>query len=343
MAIDYENDIAPLRQQYFPMLTGERAFDANMDFRQTVIAPLQDRVRNLQGHFLQMQRQELAFKSQKLAFRQQREKIRAKREWEESLPRLSDRLDEINNSGGTAAEQKEAFSRVALDNIALITKNPMAAGLFRYQEQNLTTKLLEQAKLDQKAQSYRNSVANTYLQSTFKTDAYDEGTYNAILAGEIPSDEVSTFLRDERRKEVIAVAEKEKALERAETGAKNQLNYIRKAEDHLDKVDLFDYGDGSGDGSGEYHADGSPVMGLESSDRRRILDNILKIKGDPLTDENRKALLGRYDTELELYHDAREIFSNAASAISTGTPLFAPSKATKIQSIADGFGQSTPQ
>ena len=69
MAIDYNQDIAPLRQEYFPMLAGERGFDQAMKYRQDVLMPMQMQTMKLEQHAMSMQRQDLAYEAQKFSRR----------------------------------------------------------------------------------------------------------------------------------------------------------------------------------------------------------------------------------------------------------------------------------
>jgi len=60
MAINYNQDIAPLRQQYFPMLMGERGFDQAMKYRQEVIMPMRKQTLDLQSQMIRIKNQELS-------------------------------------------------------------------------------------------------------------------------------------------------------------------------------------------------------------------------------------------------------------------------------------------
>ena len=64
--IDYNQDIAPLRQNYFPTLVGERGFDQSMDYHNKVLMPMRMQTMKLEQHAMSMKRQDLAFETQKL-------------------------------------------------------------------------------------------------------------------------------------------------------------------------------------------------------------------------------------------------------------------------------------
>ena len=86
MALDFNQDIAPLRQQYFPMLTGAREFDRNLAYDQEVLSPLRQRVVGLQESIIDLKRKDMLYQSQKLALERQREAMRMQREQNEAIP-----------------------------------------------------------------------------------------------------------------------------------------------------------------------------------------------------------------------------------------------------------------
>jgi hypothetical protein len=95
MAIDYNQDIAPLRRQYFPMLVGDKGFDQAMKYRQEVIAPMQAHTLKLQQHSMQMKRQDLAYESQKLELSQARQKNQSQIKFFEKKDEVMREIDSI--------------------------------------------------------------------------------------------------------------------------------------------------------------------------------------------------------------------------------------------------------
>jgi len=97
MAIDYNQDIAPLRQEYFPMLTGDTGFNQAMDYRQKVLTPMRQQTMKMEQHAMSMQRQDLAYETQKFTLAQSRQKAKSQLDFMEKLPDLMSQLDAITN------------------------------------------------------------------------------------------------------------------------------------------------------------------------------------------------------------------------------------------------------
>jgi len=95
--LDYNQDIAPLRQQYFPMLAGDRGFDQAMDYHQKVFMPMQQHTMKLEQHAMSMKRQDLAYETQKFSLAQSRQKAKSQLDFMEKLPDLMSQLDAITN------------------------------------------------------------------------------------------------------------------------------------------------------------------------------------------------------------------------------------------------------
>jgi len=267
MAIDFNQDIAPLRQQYFPMLMGERGFDQAMKYRQEVLMPMQQET-------LKMQRDELAYKHQKMAFRQQRDNLRREREASNVIPMIEDRLRDIRTSDEDPQKKREAFTDLAMGNIGLINSSPTIASLFDFQDKLLKNNMAVQAAEKQKEQAFRNSVANAYYQSTFNTEDYDEGTHRDILEGGVSPQEVSNSILDIKTKKVATEAAKkaEEDKRRAEFG-RSEFE-IKEAEAIQADIDAVVYTEGADE-------DGSPELTPE--DYRKAISNYIKLSGTEMS------------------------------------------------------------
>ena len=106
MDLNYNQDIAPLRQQFFPMQMGSRAFDRAMKHHQEVILPMQKQTMQMQSNILKMQNDELAFKRQNFELNQAR---KAARRENEAMERIPDVIDQINTI--TDDPTKDVFER----------------------------------------------------------------------------------------------------------------------------------------------------------------------------------------------------------------------------------------
>lgn len=93
--IDYDQDIAPLRQQYFPMLVGEQAFDQAMKYRQEVLMPMRMQTMKMAQQQQAMDMQDLAYRRQQFEFDQVRKKAVADNEALAMRPIINDKVNSI--------------------------------------------------------------------------------------------------------------------------------------------------------------------------------------------------------------------------------------------------------
>ena len=152
MAIDYNQDIAPLRQQYFPMLLGERGFDQAMKYRQEVIMPMQAHTMKMQSHAMSMQAQDLANEKLKFDIMQSRQKAKSQLDFMEKLPDLMGQIEGI-----TSDPEKDSYTATK-DLIGLQMKflpsaqhNPLISNLFNFAGNSINVDRIRQEKEDRKA------------------------------------------------------------------------------------------------------------------------------------------------------------------------------------------------
>jgi len=151
--IDYNQDIAPLRQNYFPTLVGERGFDQSMDFHNKVLMPMQMQTMKLEQHAMSMQRQDLAYETQKLSLAQSRQKAKSQLDFMEKLPDLMSQLDAITND-----PEKDSYTATK-DLIGLqmqyapsMQNNPLIGTLFTSANNALRVDSIRQEKEDREAE-----------------------------------------------------------------------------------------------------------------------------------------------------------------------------------------------
>ena len=128
MAIDYNQDIAPLRQQYFPMLAGERGFDQSMKYRQDVLMPMRMQTMKIEQHAMSMKRQEIAFESQKLGLQKARKDAQRQNEALEYAPKIDSLVNGIlDDDTLSPLEQQEELNRSLVDYSSVIAYSPVLA------------------------------------------------------------------------------------------------------------------------------------------------------------------------------------------------------------------------
>jgi hypothetical protein len=153
MAIDYNQDIAPLRQEYFPMLTGDTGFNQAMDYRQKVLMPMRQQTMKMEQHAMSMQRQDLAYEAQKFSLAQSRQKAKSQLDFMEKLPDLMSQLDAITND-----PEKDSYTATK-DLIGLqmqyapsMQHNPLIGTLFTSANNALNADRIRQEKEDREAE-----------------------------------------------------------------------------------------------------------------------------------------------------------------------------------------------
>ncbi len=128
MAIDYNQDIAPLRQQYFPMLAGERGFDQSMKYRQDVLMPMRMQTMKIEQHAMSMKRQEIAFESQKLGIQKARRDAQRQNEALEYAPKIDSLVNGIlDDDTLSPLEQQEELNKSLVDYSSVIAYSPVLA------------------------------------------------------------------------------------------------------------------------------------------------------------------------------------------------------------------------
>lgn len=131
--IDFNQDIAPLRQQYFPMLVGEQAFDQAMKYRQEVLMPMQMQTMKMQQHAMSMRAQDLAYEKQKFDLKQSRQKAKSQLDFMEKLPDLMTRLEGITSDPekDSYTATKELIS-LQMEYLPSAQHNPLLGNLFNF-------------------------------------------------------------------------------------------------------------------------------------------------------------------------------------------------------------------
>lgn len=126
--IDYNQDIAPLRQNYFPTLVGERGFDQSMDFHNKVLMPMQMQTMKLEQHAMSMQRQDLAFETQKLSLQKAKRDAQRQNEALEYAPKIDSLVNGIlDDDTLSPLEQQEELNRSLVQYAPVISYSPVLA------------------------------------------------------------------------------------------------------------------------------------------------------------------------------------------------------------------------
>ena len=126
--IDYNQDIAPLRQNYFPSLVGERSFDQSMDFHNKVFMPMRMQTMKLEQHAMAMKRQDLAFETQKLSLQKAKRDAQRQNEALEYAPKIDSLVNGIlDDDTLSPLEQQEELNRSLVQYAPVISYSPVLA------------------------------------------------------------------------------------------------------------------------------------------------------------------------------------------------------------------------
>jgi hypothetical protein len=283
MAIDYDQDIAPLRRQYFPMLVGNQGFDQAMKYREEVTVPMQDRTMKLQSNLRSLQQQKLTFEKYQLDLRKQRDEVRRERDSLAMMPMIEDRMREIRESGAPAVDMREAFTSLAMENIGAINASKSISSMFTFQDSLLKSRASVEAKEAQKKQGFQSTLANSYAQTLLPTGGFDEEVYNGILDGSVGGNEVSQILNDVRNDAS------------SRSSGKGVTPYeVKHAEESLEwarKIQYQSYAPSPDDIKRDPRLmNVNEIESLKATDYRQLLNRFLTMKGIPINDKNARAL-----------------------------------------------------
>lgn len=131
MDIDFNQDIAPLRQQYFPMLAGERGFGQAMKYRQEVLMPMREQTLNLYRTQQQIRSQDLAFEQQQFAFQQAREKAKRENEAFAMKPVIDEKINSLLDDEVMSTDDKMAeLGKLSLSVAPYLTRDSPLTQMF---------------------------------------------------------------------------------------------------------------------------------------------------------------------------------------------------------------------
>lgn len=299
MAIDFNKDIAPLRQQYFPMLTGASQFDRSMAYDQEVLSPLRQRVVGLQNSLIDMQRQELLYKRQKLELKQQRDQMRMQREINDAKPMIEQRLAEIADDNLSPAEQRQQMRSFAIDNADLL-RDASVNNMFNIYEKTINERAAEQAK----EQAKRDSLANMYLNNAVQSGTYNEQLDAGIRAGIYGAKELSQEMgriKTIRELDALRRAEEEQREEEQKATQQNLADLMKEDASLLEKIRLVDE---IPEGSTIPPLDAPKILSEE--DRGTVLRVLASAMGGiPFTPESLGALEQQFNSDAEMLEAAK--------------------------------------
>lgn len=297
MGIDFDSDIAPLRQQFFPMLTGAASFDRSMNFYQKNIAPMREQTMKMQSQIMALRSQELQFEKQRMALEQMKNDIRTKREIGQLMPAVTSRVDQLIEGDAPISEKRDEFNSFAADYASQIARSPELKTYFDIQLKRLNDLQKEAAKDEAREQSRRNYDAQVYASQSQSLNEYDPDIATGILSGEVDSGEVFKSLgerREELAKEEKSRAEFEKLTEVQKDREKKVVGDIIKLTDTPKMSKSETVPDGDKPTNVDSFIESSGPVKLDDIYRSKVAEAMVTLQSLPPTQENIDAVLKKY-------------------------------------------------
>ena len=294
MDFDFDNDIAPLKSQYFPVLVGQDEFDRSMEYDQQVLTPLRNRVVGLQQSMVEMRRQDLLYQRQKAELNRQREQARMDRQVTEMLPEVEERLQELEMSGLTPREQMRELNKLGRDNISLFS-NDQFRTLFNLHEKAISTRAAEEAvesaKLEADANMYKNRLFNTPL--------YSDEIYKGLQTGQVTLGDVSQAAANYKEQ----LEQQEMQQEAAEMQQKSEARALASEEAALKEMSALV---NSANLEPQMNEKGEPLPAtLSNEDRTNVLLALAMSRQLPLTQDTLSDLSSEFTSDQEMLSRAQ--------------------------------------
>jgi len=324
--IDYNQDIAPLRQNYFPTLVGERGFDQSMDYHNKVLMPMRMQTMKLEQHAMSMKRQDLAFETQKLGLQKAKRDAQRQNEALAYAPKIDSLVNGIlDDDTLSPLEQQEELNRSLVQYAPVIAYSPVLASKVTAAEKAIGA---QQSIEDQKKKDKLEAKQDKLREEARYLDAMKIATSsgNTKLANELV-----TMPKSDGGVEITPL---EQALQSGAASKKTELtNSIlasqHKSEDEFRKQNLslyqgyFDQVSKIEAKESEYDPNNeNPEYALEDDDRGNLI--ALYSALDPV-----RYPAGKAKDILEGVSD-RELRSALLGSLATKINKFSPKKESKL-------------
>ena len=245
--INFQTDIAPLRQQFFPMLQGGQNFDANLQYQQKVINPMMQQNLQLQSGMLKMQSDQLAFEKQKLALEDARRESKMKLDSMQMLPEVTKRIDEVfSDPTLDSAQRADRLGSITTELAPIAPYNPAINNLLNSANTrlNVADRLSYRQEIrDDREQQRRFGIMSSAAQigavDTVRNMAEKDGVIDEM---EQPYVDIAT---DYQKRSDLKQQETQRKLaeEQEEKTYQRQRQQIQALESQLKSIKLIDEDD----------------------------------------------------------------------------------------------------
>lgn len=213
--LDYDRDIAPLNQTYFPELMGGEAFDRAMAFRQEKLMPMRLQTMKLIDDQFKRDAAMLSYQTAQLGLEAKKKEIENQQRYKSMEPDIYSRVDSIlDNPELTDAEKREDIFEVQRDYIGAFTNSPAVNNYFSTVENQFKIKTAADAANKASTSALRNSLAQTYYNVAQRDGSFDPAYFTGIREGSVSVDDASIFINDLNK--ITKQAAEEEAKEKGE-------------------------------------------------------------------------------------------------------------------------------
>ena len=186
------------------------------------IAPLQDRLMNLDNNIMRLQSQDLAYKNAQLEFKRKKEEQRLQRDF--NNPALYEQIDAVLSSELPPLEQKNQIQEIGRQNPQALLNVPVFEQVYNTAIEQTRTRAEQEAKttkLEEGAAQIGNRLLSMPSSSAQKAGA-------ELLRGRMSLDDAITVL-GEQQKEAQNIAQQETLRAEKEEVLKEDISLVQSA------------------------------------------------------------------------------------------------------------------
>lgn len=240
--LDFNQDIAPLRQEYFPMLAGEQGFDQAMKYRQEVLMPMRMQTMKMMQQQQAMDMQDLAYQRQQFEFDQVRKKAVADNEALAMRPIINDKINSIFEDDTLDTNQK----LVEIGKVSMSAAPYLGAGSPLNQMFSTATDVLraqsfadeqqrKKSLFEEEKQRKQEAEDLSLIESASKIGEFDMAKEIAERSGEISTAEELMMKAGKQAREQTLGLARQKASEEA---TKSYISNLKSFQTSLGQLKL---------------------------------------------------------------------------------------------------------
>lgn len=302
--IDFDQDIAPLRQQYFP--EDARAFEQAMAFRQQQLMPMQMQTLKILDNQQRRETAALNYQAAQLSLDEKKKEIENRQMYRGLEPEIAARIDSIfEDPSKSAADKGDELFALQREYVGAATNSPLIQTLFTASGNHLRRKTSEAAAkaAAEKAStsSMRNSTANTYFNLATSVGEYEPAIYAGIKDGSLPDEAaatiINTFTKDKQRRQEESSSRED--IEKWYTETDELVAKVTFKNKPLGSKELSEWIDRQPAGTTIDQAPVGPLVFAKPKDRKILYDRLKRLKPDLSEDDDSMSDMNLRDALLD--------------------------------------------